>query len=46
MTGSKLHKNSILYDATTGVDLGNILHDGVYTCTSSPASTDTLLIKK
>ena len=46
MTGSKLHKGSVIYDATTGVENGQILHDGTYTATTTPASTDTLLIKQ
>lgn len=46
MTGSKLHKGSVIYDATTGTEQGAILHDGTYTATTTPASTDTLLIKQ
>ena len=46
MTGSKLHKGSVIYDATTGTEQGAILHDGTYTSTDTPASTDTLLIKQ
>jgi hypothetical protein len=46
MIGSKLHKGSVIYDATTGVENGQILHDGTYTATTTPASTDTLLIKQ
>jgi hypothetical protein len=46
MTGSKLHKGSVIYDATTGTEQGAILHDGTYTSTDTPASTDTLLIRQ
>jgi hypothetical protein len=46
MIGSKLHKGSVIYDATTGTEQGAILHDGTYTSTDTPASTDTLLIKQ
>jgi hypothetical protein len=43
---SKLHIGSKIYDYTTGVEQGTILHDGTYTATTTPASTDTLLIKQ
>jgi len=43
---SKFNIGSVIYDATTGTEQGAILHDGVYTSTSSPTATDTLLIKQ
>lgn len=46
MTGSKLHKGSVIYDATTGIESGQILHDGTYTSYDSRSLTDTLLIKQ
>jgi len=43
---SKLNIGSKIYNATTGVESGEILHDGNYTATTSPTATDTLLIRQ
>jgi hypothetical protein len=46
MTGSRFNIGSKIYNSTTGVEIGNILHDGTYTATTTPASADTLLIRQ
>jgi hypothetical protein len=43
---SKLNIGSKIYNATTGVESGDILHDGTYTAITAPTATDTLLIKQ
>jgi hypothetical protein len=43
---SRFNIGSKIYNSTTGVESGDILHDGTYTATTTPASTDTLLIKQ
>jgi hypothetical protein len=43
---SRFNIGSKIYNATTGVESGDILHDGTYTATTTPASADTLLIKQ
>ena len=42
---SKLHQSTEIVD-NNGATQGTILHDGTYTATTTPASTDTLLIKQ
>jgi len=43
---SKFNIGSSIYDATTGTEQGKILHDGIYTVTTTPTDTDTILIKQ
>jgi hypothetical protein len=43
---SKLNIGSKIYNATTGVEIGDILHDGNYTAITVPNATDTLLIRQ
>ena len=43
---SRFNIGSKIYNATTGVEVGDILHDGVYTSTTTPTATDTLLIRQ
>jgi hypothetical protein len=43
---SKLNIGSVIYNATTGVESGQIVHDGTYTSITVPTATDTLLIKQ
>jgi hypothetical protein len=43
---SKLNIGSVIWNATTGVESGQIVHDGTYTAITAPTATDTLLIKQ
>jgi hypothetical protein len=43
---SKLNIGSVIWNATTGVESGQIVHDGTYTAITVPNATDTLLIRQ